>query len=221
VSKDTETAALVANQLEFIQFGRETKRYHGLPMLDHQRVDSHLYGQMSLVPIIVGPAFPDRIGRLLLHVVYDGDIAEWRTGDMPATLKRALPDYDIVSRGHGPMKVESKKPFRTVIAELEDRLMGEAGLNCYKLPIMPQDKRVIKLADAAEGVLHCTMERFRGNAHPRLMFCFYEFWKYLTEDYGLDSTVWHIENDMQREHGEAGLRSYLRTAWTEANGGKW
>lgn len=187
-------------KLEFIQFGRETKRYHGLPMLDHQRVDSHLYGQMALLPILVGPD-PERIGRLLTFTVYDGDIAEWFTGDVPSTTKRAIPG------------------LREQMSEYEDAAMVKAGFDVS--PLAPEDKRVIKLADAAEGCLHCVVERYRGNHHPRLMFCFYEFWKYLTVDYGLDSAVWHTDNEFHAEYGEAALRSYIRTEWTKANGGEW
>lgn len=198
---DAANIGAIAAKLEFIQFGRETKRYHGLPMLDHQRVDSHLYGQMALIPILLGPGQPERAGRLLLHTVYDGDIAEWRTGDMPATFKRSVPG------------------LRESMAEAEDGYMRDAGFDPQ--PLAPEDKRVVKLADAAEGCLHCLSERYRGNHHPRLMFCFYEFWKYLTEDYGLDNTEWLLHNEYTREEGEAGLRKFIAWEWTRANGGEW
>ena len=196
----------VAAKLDFIQNGRETRRFHGLPMLDYQRVDAHQYGVAMLAALLVGEQAPAERQLLLLHAALTHDLAEWVVGDMPAPSKRRMPDYPEGS-------------FRQVFGTMEDGVMAEAGFPIVELSA--QDKRVLKLADAAEGCLHSIRERRMGNAHPRLIYCFHEFWKYCIEEQGLDSSVWRTDNNMPEEPGEAGLRLYLRTEWTRANGGEW
>lgn len=196
----------VAAKLDFIQNGRETRRFHGLPMLDYQRVDGHQYGVAMLVLLLIGDLVSAERKVLLLEAALKHDLAEWVVGDMPAPSKRRMPDYPEGS-------------FRQVFGSMEDGIMVEAGFPMINLSA--RDKRVLKLADAAEGVLHCIRERQMGNAHPRLVYCFHEFWKYCVDEQGLDSAVWRTDNDMPEEPGEAGLRLYLRSAWTKANGGEW
>lgn len=198
--------SVVAAKLEFIQFGRETRRFHGLPMLDYQRVDAHQWGVVMLAMLLVGDDAPAERQLRLIKAASTHDLAEWIVGDVPAPSKRQMPDYPEGS-------------FREVFGQMEDRHLVEAGFPLSELDA--RDKRVLKLADAAEGVLHCIRERQMGNAHPRLRACFYEFWKYCVEEQGLDSVVWRLDNNIPEEPGEVGLRHYLRSEWTRANGGAW
>lgn len=214
----------LAAKLEFIQNGRETRRFHGLPMLDYQRIDAHQYGVAMLVSLLVGEAAPAARQLTLLHAALTHDLAEWVTGDMPAPTKRRLPDYvtsDPISINDsiGSYPGGKRESFREVYGRMEDEIMTEAGFPLVELDA--RDKRVLKLADAAEGCLHVIRERQMGNAHPRLIYCFHEFWKYCVEEQGLDSAVWRTDNEMPEEPGEAGLRLYIRSAWTKANGGEW
>lgn len=198
----------VAAKLQFVENGRLTRRFHGLPVHNAQRVDSHLYGQSVLIKLLIGDEAPaERRLRLLEAALFDGDISEWITGDIPAPTKRRMPDYP-------------EGTFRAAMADYEDEVMEEAGFD-RSGALDAQDRRVLKLADAVEGCLHSINERYMGNAHPRNLFCFYEFWKYAVEEQGLDSAVWRTEHNMPEEPGEAGLRFYIRTEWTRANGGTW
>lgn len=205
---DVAQTGAIAAMMGFVENGRLVRRFHGLPVHNAQRIDSHLYGQSVLVRLLLGPdAAPERRLRLLEATMFDGDIAEWITGDIPAPTKRAMPDYP-------------DRTFRAAMADYEDEVMEAAGFD-RSGALNAADRRVLKLADAAEGCLHCINERYMGNAHPRNLWCFYEFWKYLTEEQGLDSTCWRIDHDAGEEHGEKALRFYLATEWKRANGGQW
>lgn len=196
----------LAAKLEFIQFGRETRRFHSLPMLDYQRIDAHSYGVAFLTSLLIGPDAPAERRLALMEAALTHDLVEWIVGDMPGPSKRMMPDYPTGT-------------FREVFGSIEDNLMAEAGFTPLELD--DRDKRVLKLADAAEGCLHVIKERQMGNAHPRLIRCFHEFWKYCVEEQGLDSTVWRVDHNMPEEPGEAGLRFFISTTWTKANGGEW
>lgn len=180
--------------LEFLQNGRVTRRFHGLPMLDYQRVDAHSYGVVQLVRLLCADYNTDaKMRERLLLAALDHDLAEHKTGDIPGPSKRKL---DI----------------QVAIGAWEDSLMNAAGLEQPR-HLDAQETRILKLADAAEGCLHCIEERRMGNAHPRLLACFYEFWKYCT-----------VEQRLGGENAgpaEMALRIYIAAAWTKANGGVW
>lgn len=200
-----EQAALNAtliNRLDFIQSGRRTVRYHGLPMLDFQRIDAHSFGVAILTRILVPYATPERRARLMEAALYH-DLAEWKTGDIPAPTKRVIPG------------------LRDACQKYEDELMAPLGL---VVDLDDRDSRVLKLADAAEGCLHCIYERYMGNSYigPR---GFYAFWSYLTEEQGIAggvSSAWTTEAVAEwEEEGERPLRFYIGDQWSSANGGKW
>lgn len=195
----------VGAKLAFIQQGRATRRFHTMRMVDHQRVDAHSYGVAMLVRLLVGDGAPaERLAPLLIAAM-DHDLAEWVTGDMPAPTKRRLPDYPEGS-------------FREVYGGVEDKIMANVGMPLTELDA--RDSRVLKLADAAEGCLHCIEERQMGNFTPHLRTCFYNFWSYCTTDLGLDSPVWRVDNSMPEEPGEKGLRFYISSEWRSANKGE-
>lgn len=181
------------DRLAFIQKGRATRRYHGLPMHDYQRIDAHSFGVAALVALLMPNASPERLAPLLLAALYH-DLAEHITGDIPAPEKRRWPTA-----------------LRRQVAAREDWLLAEHGLF---FTLDERDKRVLKIADSAEGCLHCIQERGMGNASLGQR-AFYSFMSYLTHEQQLDT---HPD---YREDGETALLTYITTAWQEVNNGRW
>lgn len=191
-----------AEALDFVQAGRATVRFHGRRMIDYQRIDAHSYGVAQLVRFIVGFDAPHTRMAPLLMAALDHDLAEWIAGDIPAPTKREL-------------GTEWRREFN----EYEDRLTAGHGL--YHA-LSPEDQRVLKLADAAEGCLHCIEERLLGN--QTIPAVFYEFWKYCTDEQSLWLPGWAPGGnalDTFHEPGEEVLSRYISRAWTRANGGQW
>jgi len=188
--------------LDFVQAGRATVRFHGRRMLDYQRIDAHSYGVAQLVRFIVGEDVEaERMARLL-QAALDHDIAEWIAGDIPGPTKRIL----------GP-------EWRQQFNDYEDTLVRPYHL---EHALDAADTRVLKLADAAEGCLHCIEERLMGN--QSIVTVFHEFWKYCTEEQKLWLPGWAPGGnalDTFHEPGEEVLSRYIERAWTSANGGKW
>lgn len=186
----------VAEQLDFVQNGRVTKRYHGLPMLDYQRVDAHSYGVAMLARLLIGDVDPLRRARLV-DAALEHDLAEWHVGDIPAPTKRLTPG------------------LREACGAMEAELMETHGFYAESA-LDARDKRALKLADALEGCLHCIEERRAGNAHPRLLRCFYEFWKYATMEQEFGS----IHAEFLEVH-EVAMKRHIESMWFNANGEKW
>lgn len=184
--------ASVHEQLQFIQNGRVTRRFHGLRMHDQQRVDSHSYGVAVLVLALIRGNDYERRERLMRAALMH-DLAEWKAGDIPAPTKRDL----------GP---EWRKQFN----DYEDGLLWLHGL---EINLSERDKRVLKLADAAEGCLHCIEERLMGNMTIGPIFL--EFWKYLEQEQEITN---HPE---YHELGEQDIHDYIMDKWRAANGGSW
>lgn len=181
--------------LEFIQAGRATRRFHGISMHDAQRIDSHLYGVAVLTQVIAPPQSDGlRAARLMGAALVDGDLAEHITGDLPAPTKRRYP------------------AFRQELKDYEAELMAEVGIIPPSLD--ERDMRVLKLADAAEGCLHCIEERKMGNQHIGDR-AFYAFWSYLETEQQL------LSHPKYREEGEELIQTYIVREWMKANGGQW
>lgn len=181
--------------LDFLQGGRTTRRYHGLPMLDYQRVDAHSYGVAQLVRLLAKDYnCDDKMLAKLLCAALDHDLAEHITGDMPAPSKRHL-------------------GIRKEVGEWENNLLYKAGFSDALPNMDKQEERILKLADAAEGCLHCIEERRMGNAHPRLIATFHAFWGYCTEEQNMGGP--------SEGENEKHLRQWMISAWRAANGGKW
>lgn len=178
--------------LKFLQRGRCTVRYHGIRMHDHQRIDAHSYGVAMLALMLISPGACMFRKAQLMEAGLKHDLAEHVVGDIPAPTKRQL-------------------GVRDQCGSMEDELMHEAGLT---MPVLDAaDQRVLKLADAAEGCLHCIEERRMGNQDIARIF--YTFWSYCIEELGLATT------DRMAEPGEEELRKYIAAEWQRANGGEW
>jgi len=184
-------------QLDFIARGRASRRYHTMEMLDYQRIDAHSFGVAMFTTIIVPVATPDRRALLLLAALTH-DLGEHKTGDMPAPFKRSIPGL-----------------HKTMDAA-EGALLDDAGL---AVALDGKDKRVLTLADCADGFAHCVVERAKGNVFAREAAM--NFWSYLT---GAGKIYNPLGSDSDNSHCEAGehaLRNWLARNWTEANGGTW
>lgn len=177
--------------LDFLANGRVTRRYHGLPMLDYQRVDSHSYGVAQLCRYLLQD-YDDAGAHInVIYAALDHDLAEFRTGDIPGPSKRYL-------------------GIREPVQRWEEELMNEAGLAQPELNEV--EARILKIADAAEGCLHTIEERRMGNAHPRIYDCFYAFWDYCMVEQLAAQDVGTAEGRLMR---------YIGHSWQRANGGKW
>lgn len=186
------------DRLEFMETGRRVRRYHTLPQLDYQPIDGHSWGVAMLVQIIVGQsALASRLYPLTMAALVH-DLAEYHTGDLPAPAKRKL-------------------GVRDQFGAYEAELLGGVGLG-WEATLDAADKRVLKIADAAEGCLQSIHERKMGNKYA--IIAFKNFWSYLHDELGLDrpsDDSWGFTPEV----GENALRLYLRQAWVDANEGAW
>lgn len=181
-------------QLDFIINGGETRRYHTQPVLREDRVDSHsfrvamLYSMMALDGNeSTGGLTTPGLMAALVH-----DLAEHKTGDLPAPVKRAMPPgADGVS-------------FRDTWGVMENKLLALAGLE-WEPMLTPPQARWLKLADAMDGALFCIRERMMGN---RLIGAVYNnFWNYVREVAG------PLRGDVEQQ-----IINYIDDMWEQANG---
>ena len=134
------------DRLQFICDGANTSRYHTIPTLSSETVGHHSHGVAMLAHLLMENLTynPQVIYAALLH-----DMAEHQTGDVPAPSKR---EFGISDQFH----------------ELEDRILRSSG---FPMPVLsPQEQRVLKLADIAQGALFCVQELQMGNSKMRVVF---------------------------------------------------
>lgn len=174
--------------LEFLRAGRAVRRYHTTPMLEYQRIDAHSYGVAQIARFLSQDLPPERQLAIIKEAL-DHDLAEHRTGDMPAPAKREM-------------------NIREQFAEHEARHMLLAGWEFQALS--DEERRIVKIADCADGALHCIHERAMGNQHVRTPF--YNFWTYLVEE---------CKCGVSLDTREYELRNYIAWDWKAANGGEW
>lgn len=132
------------NTLNFILDGSEVVRYHTVTTLQRETVGHHSHG-VAMIALLLEPM----ASRQVLMAALFHDLAEHKTGDIPAPAKREFGIGD---------KVEN----------LERRLMRDAGLVMPEL--LPQEARTVKLADIAQGALFCLREVQLGNSRLRPVF---------------------------------------------------
>lgn len=136
--------------LEFMWAGGNTKRYHTAKTIAEDTVGHHSYN----VACIIMYLWPDASARLL-RAALKHDMAEHKTGDMPAPMKRKLPDYvDYENDGE-------RVSFRTVYGQAEDTEMLLAGVRLENLT--HEESWLLKYADALDGMRFCIQERCMGN----------------------------------------------------------
>jgi 5'-deoxynucleotidase YfbR-like HD superfamily hydrolase len=133
--------------IDFIIAGSEVKRYHTVRTLTTETVGHHSHGVAMLCLLLN----PDASVHLLTAALYH-DLAECVTGDIPSPAKRL---YGIGNQ----------------VSELEDKLLSDHGVSMPQL--MPFEKRILKLADIAQGALFCTREVELGNRKMSLIYARY------------------------------------------------
>lgn len=131
-------------QLRFLVEGARTKRYHTLTTLTEETVGHHSHGVALLVFMLAEEPSINLIFAALVH-----DLAEHKTGDIPAPSKRQFGIGDQVN-------------------ELEERLLETSGWGPE--PLTSEEQRVLKLADIAQGALYCAEELASGNTRMRVVF---------------------------------------------------
>jgi 5'-deoxynucleotidase YfbR-like HD superfamily hydrolase len=132
------------NTLEFILAGAAVKRYHTVTTLMTETVGHHSHGVALLCMLLdLNP------NRGLIHAALLHDLAEHQTGDIPSPAKHKYGIGDQVS-------------------QLEEKLLKEAGIAMPQLH--PDDARILKLADVAQGALFCVKEMSLGNSNMRSIF---------------------------------------------------
>lgn len=182
-------------QLRYIIAGGEVRRWHTVPVLRDQRVDSHSFNVAWLCFILQG----GNVRPHLLLAALAHDLPEHRFGDMPAPTKRGL-------------SVKLGIPhFRAQYDAMEAEDAETVGLN-FEQHLTDAEKRVLKLADSFEYMLYAIRERQLGNQ----MFG-------VEQDEDGKSIIQRIRRYIGEtinvgEHVERILADYVNRAWDEANG---
>jgi 5'-deoxynucleotidase YfbR-like HD superfamily hydrolase len=188
------------DQLEFIQFGAWTKRYHGVPMINEQTDAEHMFLAAHLVAIMALDApMEEGVGLTvpLLMATICSDLPEWITGDLPAPSKRSFPDVTIDGK---------TTSFRKAWNKRDAELLQQYGLD-WEDQLEPQQLRWLKLADAMEGCLHCIKERKQGNQYIGQR-CYIHFRKYIED----------VLDGSKPQPKEAEIIAYIDREWECANG---
>lgn len=131
-------------KLLFAQAGAEVMRYHTLTTIVKETVGHHSH-MVAMICYILDP----NCSRDLLLAALTHDLAEQATGDIPSIAKRA---YGVSEQ----------------VSSLEDTIMTAAGLAFPDLS--DYEKRILKLADVAQGALYCAREISLGNRRMRTVF---------------------------------------------------
>ncbi len=133
------------DKLEFITRGAEVRRYHTVNTLVTETVGHHSHG-VALICLLLDPG----CSRQLLVSALAHDLAEQRVGDIPSPSKRAL-------------------GFADKLEALEDEILAQE-LGALWLPLTSVERRILKLADIAQGALKCLREMEMGNSCMRIVY---------------------------------------------------
>ncbi len=123
--------------LEFILDGAAVKRFHTVTVLHEETVGHHSH-TVAMMCLLLNP----NASRNLLMAAMFHDLSEHKTGDIPSPAKR---EYKITEQ----------------VTNLENDLMVEAGIEFPTLT--KEEKRTLKLADIASGMIYCIQEAQMGN----------------------------------------------------------
>lgn len=193
-----ESLAADVAWLNFIRDGGETKRFHTWPVLKEQNIAEHSFGVALLCAFLSTAEQPGMTGALLMAAL-SHDLVEHQTGDMPAPVKRSVP-FGAYMDDH------SEVDFRTAWDAWEDELLEKAGFPWLKL-LSDKEKRILKVADAAEGALYCCRERAFGN--KLITPCYKNFINYFNTE---------VMRDGGTSEAERILYRFIQNRWREACG---
>lgn len=188
-------------QLDFIQFGGWTKRYHGVPVLNEQTNAEHLFGVAHLVAIMAldaDPSVGEGLTVPLLMSCLCSDLPEWVTGDMPAPSKRNFPWEVTIG--------SEKLSLRAAWNRRDAKLLKDVGLDWEHL-LGTRQLRWLKLADAMEGCLFCIKERMQGNKYIETR-CYVHFRQYIRD----------VLDGSEPSSKEREIINYIDDMWEQANG---
>jgi 5'-deoxynucleotidase YfbR-like HD superfamily hydrolase len=161
---------------------RVSSRYHTVQMHCYQRIDAHSWGVAMLVDYLTTDMRP-RDKLMLLQAALRHDMAECEVGDVPAPAKRKL-------------------GIRKALDDAEFEVLRLYGWGTPEL--RPHQKRILAIADAADGALHCIAERRHGNMN--VVPVFKNFMQYLV-----------TESDCGRTQEERDIMDYIWEEWSKAH----
>ena len=133
----------VSNVLNVLD-GGEVKRYHTMSIIGEQSVASHSWG----VALILNWLKPD-ISKTAILKALAHDVAEKRTGDMPAPTKWNNPD------------------LAKELSVVEKNIEAELGVD-YDLT--EEEHEYFKQSDMFELLLYCVNQRSLGNTNVNVVF---------------------------------------------------
>jgi 5'-deoxynucleotidase YfbR-like HD superfamily hydrolase len=150
------------DDLNFMWRGGYTERYHTWPTLLKDTVGHHSYNVACIIMHLRPDCSVALLKAALLH-----DVAEHRTGDMPAPIKRALPDYIELEKQHDLVAgaravIVGSMSFRQVYGDYEILVAAASGVSIDQ-SLSPEETWVLKLADSMDGMRFCIQERRMGN----------------------------------------------------------
>lgn len=143
--------------LDFIYKGGQTVRYHTHPVLRRQNIADHSFHVAMLAAWLCGQD-PPGISVPLLMGALTHDLAEHIMGDLPAPVKRSIPQI-MAENNEGLLE---DMEFRAYWGMAEGRLIADVDLD-WTPQMTPAETRAVKLADNADGCLYCIQERRMGN----------------------------------------------------------
>ena len=171
----------IREQLLFVRDGGHTLRYHTVHRIEHERVGQHSFGVAWLCYLLS----PQVVSPVLLMHALGHDVAEWQTGDIPAPTKFAL-------------------GIKEAVDTHEAGLMEAMG---FRWPdLTTAEERLLKLADAMDGMLSCTRERALGNTLIKT--CYVKFAEYARN---------LLDDEAPAEAPEYQLYLAISELWKEAN----
>tara|TARA_R100000781_G_scaffold6610_1_gene6716 strand:+ start:1230 stop:1745 length:516 start_codon:yes stop_codon:yes gene_type:complete len=140
VITDQSSVSNVLNVLD----GGEVKRYHTMSIIGEQSVASHSWG----VAVILNWLKPD-ISKTAILKALAHDVAEKRTGDMPAPTKWNNPD------------------LAKELSVVEKNIELELGVD-YELT--EEEHEYFKQSDMFELLMYCVNQRSLGNTNVNVVF---------------------------------------------------
>lgn len=128
------------NRIMLARQAGAVERFHTQPLLMRENVATHTFNLINLL-LIMNPDMPCRIIRAaLVH-----DMGEYAVGDIPAPVKKLMPE-DVITK----------------IQEMEDKAVENIHPRLSYL-LDKDDVLVLKIADRADGLLKCCEELSLGN----------------------------------------------------------
>jgi 5'-deoxynucleotidase YfbR-like HD superfamily hydrolase len=150
---ETMDKNLLRQRIDFIRRGSEVQRFHTMRTIQRNDVGHHSF-HVAWLAWLMSPR--DAHGVVMAALTHD--LAEHRTGDLPGDFKKDMGLSDD-------------------FAAYENKLMAGVGLEQLGECLLPEEARILKLADLMEGCFFCISERSLGN--DRLGHVFANYRRYI------------------------------------------